>query len=157
MVASKRKTISSRSSRKLKLILHLLWQHIWTLSLKHATLSFFLFITLCYHLGRAHFEEATYQWVNLLTLWLSKTLEGEWKRNKRYFWVSFVSNFAFLICLFFSRFVFHLGCKCFLYLYLWVCLYNDPPLTTEPQHFPPTFDTYLILDSHKTTFLSYSL
>ena len=30
------------------------------------------------------------------------------------------------------------------------------PSLPQPQHSPPTFDAYLILDSHKTTFLSYS-
>ena len=30
------------------------------------------------------------------------------------------------------------------------------PSLPQPQHCPPTFDAYLISDSHKTTFLSYS-
>ena len=48
--------------------------------------------------------------------------------------MSFLSTF--LICLFFSRFVFHLGCKFFLYFSLLVCLYNDPPFTPSTPNLP---------------------
>ena len=84
---------------------------------------------MCYCLGRAHFGEATYVWVsNLLTLWLPKTREegGEWNRNKRDFWVSFVSSF--LICLFFLA-------DCFP-PWIQVCLYNDPPFTPSTSNLP---------------------
>ena len=105
-VVSARKAISSSSSRKLKPI-H--YDNIFGYFPWNKQCHLLFFFKLCYYLNRAHFGEGTYEWVpNLLTLWLSKTLGGEWKRNKTDFWVSFVSNFVFLVCLFFSRFVFHL-------------------------------------------------
>ena len=98
MVVSARKAISSRSSRKLKPIhYHNLFGYFaWNMQ---GHLFFFFQIVLLSRQSPCLIS-------NLLTLWLSKTVEVEWKRNKRDLWVSFVSNFVFLACLFLSRFFF---------------------------------------------------
>ena len=86
--------------------------------------------------------------------------QKHWKMNEKEIretseCLSFQTLFFLSVCCSHGLFSTFNASLFFTFIFYLVCTMTHPSLP-QPQHCPPTFDAYLILDSHKTTFLSYS-